>query len=169
MQTLSPPEAAKMVERGALLVDVREADERARMHIPGSRAAPLSALATGDLPRADMTIFHCKGGAWTQAHAVQLAAKATGDAAMLDGGIDAWIAAGLPHTVDKGQPIEIMRQVQIGAGGLVLLGTILGWFVAPAWFALAAFVGAGLVFAGISGFCGMARILAFAPWNRRVT
>ena len=60
-----------------------------------------------------------------------------------------------------------MRQVQIAAGTLILIGALLGTFVAPAWFGLSAFVGAGLLFAGISGFCGMARLLMLAPWNRR--
>jgi rhodanese-related sulfurtransferase len=59
-----------------------------------------------------------------------------------------------------------MRQVQIAAGSLVLLGLILSQLVAPAWILLTWFVGAGLTFAGISGFCGMARLLALMPWNR---
>ena len=59
-----------------------------------------------------------------------------------------------------------MRQVQIAAGSLVLLGLGLCSWVAPAWILLSWFVGAGLVFAGISGFCGMARLLALMPWNR---
>jgi predicted branched-subunit amino acid permease len=60
-----------------------------------------------------------------------------------------------------------MRQVQIGAGSLVLIGIILGTLVAPGFYALSAFVGAGLVFAGTTGFCGMAHLLARMPWNRR--
>ena len=59
-----------------------------------------------------------------------------------------------------------VRQVQIAAGGLVLLGLIGSQVLAPAWIALSWLVGAGLVFAGISGFCGMARLLAMMPWNR---
>ena len=59
-----------------------------------------------------------------------------------------------------------MRQVQIAAGSLVLLGLILSQTVAPAWILLCWFVGAGLTFAGLSGFCGMARLLALMPWNR---
>ena len=60
-----------------------------------------------------------------------------------------------------------MRQVQIAAGALALLGVLLGALVAPAFFGIAAFVGAGLVLAGVSGFCGMAHLLAAMPWNRR--
>ena len=59
-----------------------------------------------------------------------------------------------------------MRQVQIVAGGLVLLGVILSQAAAPGWIWLSGFVGAGMIFAGISGFCGMARLLAVMPWNR---
>uniref|UniRef100_UPI0037D9C1C1 DUF2892 domain-containing protein n=1 Tax=Vulcanococcus sp. TaxID=2856995 RepID=UPI0037D9C1C1 len=63
-------------------------------------------------------------------------------------------------------PLPLMRQVQIAAGSLVLLGLILSHVAAPGWIALTWFVGAGLTFAGISGFCGMARLLALMPWNR---
>jgi hypothetical protein len=63
-------------------------------------------------------------------------------------------------------PLPLMRQVQIVAGSLVLLGLILSQTVAPASILLTGFVGAGLVFAGVSGFCGLARLLAVMPWNR---
>ena len=86
---------------------------------------------------------------------------------ILEGGLDAWRKAGLPVALDRSQPIEIMRQVQIAAGSLVLLGVVLGAFVAPGFYPLSGFVGAGLLFAGVSGFCGMARLLAVMPWNRR--
>jgi rhodanese-related sulfurtransferase len=84
----------------------------------------------------------------------------------LEGGIPAWQEAGLPVRKLNNAPLPLMRQVQIAAGSLVLLGLILGTWVAPGWIALSWFVGAGLVFAGVSGFCGMARLLAVMPWNR---
>ena len=68
--------------------------------------------------------------------------------------------------VDARQRLEIMRQVQMAAGSLVLVGVLLGWLVAPAFFVLAAFVGAGLAFAGATGWCGMANLLRLMPWNR---
>ena len=67
---------------------------------------------------------------------------------------------------DRRQPIEVQRQVQIGAGSLAFLGTMLGLFVSPWFFVVPAAVGAGLVMAGVTGFCGMARVLTRAPWNR---
>ncbi len=59
-----------------------------------------------------------------------------------------------------------MQQVQIVAGSLVLLGVVLGYLLNPAFFLLSGFVGAGLLFAGLSGWCGMALLLAKMPWNR---
>ncbi len=85
---------------------------------------------------------------------------------MLEGGIEAWRDAGLPTVQDKSQPIEIMRQVQIAAGGLVVAGVSLGVLVHPGFLGIAGFVGAGLTFACLTGFCGMARPLALAPWNK---
>lgn len=60
-----------------------------------------------------------------------------------------------------------MRQVQIAAGGLILIGVVLGYAVNSSFFLLSGFVGVGLMFAGISGFCGMARLLDKMPWNQR--
>jgi rhodanese-related sulfurtransferase len=88
---------------------------------------------------------------------------------ILEGGIDAWKKAGLPVALDRKAPLPTMRQVQIVAGSLVALGTVLGATVAPAFYALSAFVGIGLVFAGVTGICGMERILALMPWNRPAT
>ena len=67
---------------------------------------------------------------------------------------------------DRRQPIELQRQVQIGAGSLALAGTLLGAFVSPWFYILPGFVGAGLLTAGVTGFCGMALLLMRAPWNR---
>jgi rhodanese-related sulfurtransferase len=90
-----------------------------------------------------------------------------GTAWVLDGGVDAWGHAGLPLAGTQAAPVmPIMRQVQIAAGLLVLAGVLLSLLVAPAWIALSAFVGAGLAFAGASGWCGMAQLLGRMPWNR---
>lgn len=85
---------------------------------------------------------------------------------MLEGGLANWKRAGLPTVQDKAQPRPLMQQVQIVAGSLVLLGVVLGYLLNPAFFLLSGFVGAGLLFAGLSGWCGMALLLAKMPWNR---
>ncbi|AJP70892.1 rhodanese-like domain-containing protein [Sphingomonas hengshuiensis] len=167
LATLSPAEARSAVEAGAQLIDVRGADEHARERIPGALNLPLDRI--GDLPCDGRPIvFHCRSGMRTAANAAQLAAAAAGvEAFILAGGIEAWRGAGQATIVDASQPLEIMRQVQITAGALVLAGVLLGLFVAPGFFGLAAFVGAGLMFAGITGWCGMATLLRVMPWNRR--
>ncbi len=169
LQTITPERATQLIKQGAVLVDIRESDEHAREHIPAARHLPLSKIDGGQVPPLDhpVVVFHCKSGARTAGNAAKLAAQANCDAYILEGGLDAWRKAGLPTRIDRSQPIELMRQVQIAAGGLVLLGAVLGFFVAPEFYALSAFVGAGLLFAGVSGFCGMARLLVLMPWNRR--
>lgn len=164
---LDPQEALRLINEGALLIDVREPDEHARERIPNAKLVPLSRL-TKPLHRneAQLLIFHCRSGSRTGAAAEKLAAAAGGDAYILRGGLDGWKAAGLPVLRDPRRPIEMMRQVQIAAGSLVVLGVGLGALLHPGFYALSGFVGAGLVFAGTTGTCGMARMLALAPWNR---
>jgi rhodanese-related sulfurtransferase len=170
LPTVSPTDARRLLVEGAILVDVREADEHAREKISGAHHLPLSKLDEADLAlhAGKPAIFHCRSGARTQAQAQRLAAKTEGacEAFLLAGGMDAWKKAGFPVTTDRRQPLELQRQVQIGAGSLTLVGVLLGVFVSPWFYAVPAFVGAGLVMAGVTGFCGMARMLMRAPWNK---
>ena len=161
--------AKRLQARKAALVDIREADEFARRHVRGALSRPLSAFEQAHLkvsPDQDV-IFTCRTGMRTGANCDRLAAAVDGQAFVLEGGVDAWSSAGLPVEEDRKAPLELMRQVQIAAGSLVLVGVGLGVAVHPGFFGLSAFVGAGLTFAGATGFCGMARLLAVMPWNRR--
>jgi rhodanese-related sulfurtransferase len=170
LKTISPNDAAELVRHGAILIDVRDADEHARERIPGARHHALSRIdaETPVRPGDNILVFHCRSGARTSGNAGRLAAAAQNcEAYILEGGLDGWKKAGLPVALDRRQPIELMRQVQIGAGSLVLMGVVLGTFIAPVYYALSAFVGAGLLLAGTTGFCGMARLLAVMPWNKR--
>ncbi len=164
MTTVSPAEARQLIEDGATLIDIREPDEHARECIPGAINVPLARL---ELLPAGPLLFHCRSGMRSDANASRLAAAANGSAHLLGGGIDAWRAAGLPTDLDPGRSIEIMRQVQLAAGALVLIGVVFGVLVTPAFFGLSAFVGAGLMVAGGTGWCGMATMLRAMPWNRR--
>lgn len=170
LKPISPERAVELVRAGAMMIDIREADEHARERIPGARHHALSRIdqnapiRNGD----DVLIFHCRSGARTKGNVARLAAVTLQcETYIFEGGLDAWRNAGLPVALDRKQPIEIMRQVQIAAGSLVLLGVVMGAFVAPGFYTLSGFVGAGLLFAGVSGFCGMAWLLAAMPWNRR--
>jgi len=170
LRTITPAEAARLLrEDGATLVDVREPDEHARERIPGARNLPLSRLEEAELAvqGGKPVLFHCRSGARTQGNAARLAAKAGPcEAYAVEGGLDAWKRAGLPVAADRRQPLELMRQVQIAAGGMVLLGVLFGAAVSPWFYLLSGFVGAGLVFAGVSGTCGLAALLRVMPWNR---
>lgn len=170
--SLSPISAAALKQKldsgDAVLIDIRESDEHAREHIIGARLAPLSAIDAHDFDRdkQKIAVFHCKSGMRTQANAARLLAKDFREAHFLEGGIEAWKAAGFPVHANRKAPLEIMRQVQIAAGALILLGVALGAFVNPLFYVLSGFVGAGLLFAGATGWCGMALLLKTMPWNR---
>lgn len=164
VKTITPPAAADLLKDGARLIDVRGADEHARERIPAAKCMPLDQLAPieGDTP----LIFHCRSGQRTAANAAKLAALNPGTTYLLEGGIDGWKAAGLPTQTDAKQPLELMRQVQIGGGAMVLLSVTLGWLVSPFFLLIGAGVGIGMLHAGITGSCAMTALLAPMPWNR---
>jgi rhodanese-related sulfurtransferase len=166
-QRLDPRALADHHARSAVqVIDVREPMEYVGGHIPGSHNIPLSRLGTSSLPEGPLVLV-CETGRRSQRGLRELLEQGRGTPVSdLEGGLGAWRAAGLPLRRRRGAPLPLMRQVQIAAGSLVLVGVILSQTVAPGWIWLAGFVGAGLVFAGVSGFCGMARLLAVMPWNR---
>jgi rhodanese-related sulfurtransferase len=170
VQTCSAAEVKSGMERGEItLIDVREPSEFAGERIPGAKLMPLSKFDPSSLPKVRdgcKIVLHCRTGS-RSAKAAQRLLEAGHEAAyQLQGGIDAWKQAGLPTERDAKAPISILRQVQITAGSLVLIGLILGFAVSPWFFLLSGFVGAGLVFAGVTDTCGMAMLLANMPWNR---
>ena len=164
---LSPAEAKRLMDEGAVLVDIRDRDEHARERVPGARNHPLSQLDSASFSETAVVIFHCRSGMRTQTNVARLAKAVQGQAYIVEGGIDAWRKAGLPIDLDRRQPIEMARQVHIAAGSLIVLGGILGFLVNPVFYAFSIFVGAGLIFAGVSGLCTLARLLSYAPWNRQ--
>ncbi len=172
LSTVSPEQAKRLLEQGAILVDIRDPDEHAREKIAVAHHLPLGKLDEADLAvhLGRPVIFHCKSGVRTLANAHRLA-ELSGEceAFILGGGLDAWKKAGLPVFADRTQPLELRRQVQVGAGGLAFAGTLLGLLLSPWFFIVPLFVGAGLLTAGITGFCGMARVLARMPWNRALS
>jgi rhodanese-related sulfurtransferase len=164
---ISVSDAKVLIAQGALLVDIRGPDEFAREFIGGAKNIPLQKIATTLIGQGHSSvIFQCKTGMRTVANAAALAQVAKCGAYILDGGIDAWKSAGLPVTKNQNQPIEMMRQMQIAAGSLVLLGVVLGFAFNPAFYALSGAIGAGLLFSGISGTCAMMHVLKLMPWNK---
>jgi rhodanese-related sulfurtransferase len=88
------------------------------------------------------------------------------DVVNVEGGTLAWEAAGLPLVHGARKAISLERQVRIAAGFLVLVGAVLAMVVHPYFAGLSAFIGAGLMFSGITDTCGMAMVLARMPWNQ---
>jgi rhodanese-related sulfurtransferase len=153
----------------ALLIDVREPAEHAGEHIPGAQLIPLSGFDPARVPqeRGKKVILHCLSGNRSNQAAQKLAASGRAEIWQLQGGIEAWKAAGYPTQKSARAPLSLQRQVQMVAGSLVLAGTLLGAFVSPWFLILSGFVGAGLTFAGITNTCGMAMLLAKLPYNQR--
>ena len=172
MTTISPAELQTLLEAqpDLAVLDVRTPVEFAEVHVPQARNVPLDALPTGSLSLAkDRPVYLlCRSGQRATRAAEQLARAGFNQPVVVAGGTLAWLDAKLPVTRGASRVISLERQVRIAAGSLVLVGAVFGWLVHPAFFGLSAFVGAGLVFAGITDFCGMGLLLAKLPWNRRV-
>lgn len=169
IQEVEPAVLAQWLqEERAIVVDVRETDEFIAERIEGALNRPLSGFDAADMPwRSDKTIvLNCRSGNRSKDAAQRLVAAGCESVCHLDGGIQAWSKAGLPLKQLEKAPISIMRQVQITAGSIVFAGTLLGAFVSPWFLLISGFVGAGLVFAGLSGTCGMASLLSYMPWNK---
>ncbi len=157
-----------MEDGQAVLIDVRETDEWIKEHVPTAHLVPLSGFNTEDFPKEHdkIAVFHCRSGGRTEAAAQQILQTGFREVYQLEGGLQGWRDAGLPVNENAKAPISIMRQVQITAGSLVLLGVILAVLINPWFIALSAFVGAGLTQAGITGNCAMASLLMYMPWNK---
>jgi rhodanese-related sulfurtransferase len=154
----------------AVLVDVRDPDEYAFEHIPGSRLMPLSGLKPESLATLGCrrVIMQCRSGQ-RGAEAVRLCRNAPGVVEVLNlaRGIEAWKHAGLPvERSGSGPRISVMRQTQMVIGAGVLAGTVVAYLVSPLGLLLTAFFGAGLLVAGLTGTCGLAAVLSRMPWNR---
>lgn len=174
MQQISAEQFAQRYhEQGANLtvVDVRTVPEYRQCHVQGALPRPLAELdpeqLAAELQGCNSPVYLlCKAGARAQQAAERLAACTALEVVVVNGGTDACIACQLPLNHGETTVISLERQVRIAAGSLVLLGTLIGlWW--PPVLALAIFVGAGLVFAGVTDHCGMALLLARLPWNRR--
>lgn len=151
-----------------VLVDVREPSEHAGERILGARLVPLSGFNPTQLPQepGKKVVLHCLSGTRSAEAGRKLLEAGFARVYNLKGGLDAWKGAGYATEYNPNAPISIQRQVQIIAGTLVLLGTVLGAAASPWFLVISGFVGAGLMFAGITNTCGMAMLLAKLPYNR---
>lgn len=171
--TVSPRQLAERLAGGRRidLIDVRTPVEFREVHVEAARNVPLDRLdpAAFMLARtgpADEPLYVlCRSGSRGRRACEEFLRAGFGNVVNVEGGTLACVEAGLPVVRGK-RAVSLERQVRIAAGLLVLLGALLGWLVDPAFVGLAAFVGAGLVFAGITDTCGMGMLLARMPWNQ---
>ena len=171
--TITPRELEELRRRGEPvdLIDVRTPVEYREVHAEPARLVPLDALDPRALLEArnglrdEPLYLICRSGSRGRQACEKLLAAGFTHVINVEGGTLAWEQAGLPVVRGK-KAISLERQVRIAAGALVVLGTALGAFVHPAFLGLSAFVGAGLVFAGVTDTCGMGMLLARMPWNQ---
>ncbi len=153
----------------AVLVDVREPAEHAADNIQGAKLIPLGSISKNILPPCSgkKLVIHCrKGGRGGSACEKLLLEDPNLDVYNLEGGIEAWRAAGLQVTSSGSKVLPLDRQVQLIVGILLVISSALGLITSPAWFWLTGIIGAGLTVAGLTGFCGLAMLVARMPWNK---
>lgn len=169
--TITPQQLHEIAgQRGDVdLIDVRTPAEFREIHVAFARNVPLDRLDAGAVAaRRDASrplYVICRSGSRGKQACEKLRNSGLADVVNVEGGTLAWDQAGLPVVRGK-KTISLERQVRIAAGLLVLAGAGLGYFVDPLWIGLSAFVGAGLVFAGVTDTCGMGMMLARMPWNQ---
>ena len=176
VQNITAQEAYHWLTTGAaLLIDVREPDEFMAEHIPHALSLPLGNVAHSfpllGLPKGTKIIFQClrgKRGETACAAVSTLQEAAAYEIYNIEGGLTAWKEAGLPliSSGKSGPKISIFRQVQMIVGALILLLIVLGFSGSPLAFVLAGLLGAAFFMSGLMGWCGLALLLAKAPWNR---
>jgi rhodanese-related sulfurtransferase len=173
IKSIAPLELELLRQEGSNfeLIDVRTPAEFRLVHAEPAHNVPLEELGDDELQqiaaRAGRHPIYviCQSGARGRAACQKLRGAGIDNVHNVEGGTAAWEAAELPVVRGQGV-ISLERQVRIGVGLMVLASAILAYWAHPAWIGLAAFLGAGLIYSGVSGFCGMAILLAKMPWNR---
>lgn len=170
--TISPQQLADLCKNRRIdLIDVRTPVEFREIHVefarnvPMDRLDPTAVIQTRNGSRDEPLYLICRSGSRGRQACEKFLAAGFTNIINVEGGTLACVESGLPVVRGK-KMISLERQVRIAAGSLVLVGALLGWFVHPAFIGLSAFVGAGLIFAGVTDTCGMGLMLARMPWNQ---
>ncbi len=172
MNRLHPNQLQQDLQSGrrVALIDVRTPVEHEEMHIAGSHLMPLDKLDPAAVKSAsggaDLCVLVCRSGKRAGQAFEKLAAAGCGNLAVLEGGVGAWEAAGLPLERSARKHLPLMRQVQLIIGLLALTGSLLALTVNRNFALIPAILGAGLTMAGATGWCGLAILLSKMPWNK---
>ncbi len=170
MQTISATTLANMQQQGVVnLIDVRTPAEFGASHAKGATNIPLDKLDPSSLAycSGNTVYFICKSGIRAQKAMEKLADSGFSNMVQVEGGTDAWIDARLPVLKGK-KALGLEQQVRVIVGGMSLLGAGIVMAGQPLGLAIVAAMGAGMIYAGITNNCGMAMMLAKAPWNQNV-
>ena len=156
------------------LLDVRSPVEHSAAHISGTKLIPLDELNPGSLEKERGTdgvpiYVICQSGGRAKRAVEKLRGAGVKECVLLEGGIQAWMDAGLPVIRGESRVLPLMRQVQIIIGLISASGALLALAINPRFAIIPLLTGCGLLFAGITGFCGLAVLLARMPWNKSVT
>lgn len=148
-------------------IDVRNIDEFRAGHVPGAHCIPLDLIESGvaQIPADRLLVLSCQSGKRSARAKQILESRGFVNLVEMEGGYGAWLNAGLPIRKLRAS-IPIFRQVLLTAGGLVLASMLLGIFLDRRFFAIPVLISAGLIFAGATGWCGLALLLERMPWNR---
>lgn len=160
--------------RSCAILDVRTPAEFDAAHLADTHLVPLSELSPAvlsklQIPSGSELYLLCQSGGRARRAAEQLAAAGVSGCTVVEGGLEAWMAAGLPVERGSGSVLPLMRQVQIVIGLVSGVGAALAIWKHPLFGLIPLFTGAGLLFAGLTGTCGLALLLARMPWNQRRT
>ena len=173
--SIAPGELHALIVHGndVDLIDVRTPAKYDAIHAVGAVLAPLESLDPKKLiaQRANSAIepiyVICRSGSRIASARTKIRDAGYPAVVNVAGGTLAWEQAGLPVIRGRRAVMSLERQVRICAGCVVVTGSMLGFFVHPAWIFLSAFIGAGLVFSGLTDTCGMGMVLAKMPWNQK--
>jgi rhodanese-related sulfurtransferase len=167
VKTVDPATLRQWLEQGgAILIDVREPAEHRARHIVQARPIPLGKIDAAGLPGGRRIVVHClKGGRGASACEKLIRQNPELEIYNLAGGIDAWESAGLPIKT-AGFVLPLDRQVQLTIGLALVVASLLALAVSPLFGWITGVLGLGLSIAGATGFCGLARVMAYAPWNK---
>jgi rhodanese-related sulfurtransferase len=175
MTTITPHQLHDRLQQGEKLhlLDVRTPAEHAEIHVPDvqlvsfDKLDPTKLASMNGFAKEQPLYIFCRTGNRAKQAAEKLEKGGYKQCSVVEGGTMAWAEAGLPVTRGTSKVITLERQVRIAAGAIVLTGVLLAQFVNPAFIWLSGFIGAGLLFAGVTDLCGMGMLIAKLPWNQR--
>jgi rhodanese-related sulfurtransferase len=170
--SIAPRDLHRLLAEGGpiQLLDVRTPGEFASAHVPGAKLIPLDDLDPAAVQRQRGAVENpvyvlCQSGGRARKAIEKLEGAGVHGCVLVEGGTQSWMDAGLPVIRGRSSTLPLMRQVQITVGFISAVGAVLALALDPLFAIIPLVIGCGLLFAGITGTCGLALLLAKMPWN----